>query len=260
MQWDSILAILDRGAYNKGSNSVNVMLTLIPPNYNKSNLNLLALDVYPRPLWWALQSSDPTGQSNENTTVEDHFNISTTKSSDFFSLAGTLHENISLGYASQNFEPIWMPTCNSSYYYGNYTLAISQLPGDWWSTQGWTDFKLPFMNAMFNERTANLTLEGKFAAYPYLRANDTGYIGTPDGGETSTGDSVQGTIRFTFKGHLDSYHSDVLNMDTTVPTWLRTVGFGNNSMNVGYTSRGQSRPGVGAAIIVIPFAILAAFM
>ncbi|KAJ5876505.1 uncharacterized protein N7529_002089 [Penicillium soppii] len=203
----------------------------------------------------------PTGQSNENTTVEDHFNISTTKTSDSFSLAGTLHANTSLGYASQNFEPIWMPTCNSSYYYGNYTLAVSQLPGDWWwSTQGWTNFKLPSMNATLNGKTANLTLEGKFAAYPYLRANDTGYIGTPDGGEISTGDSVQGTIRFTFKGDLDLYHSDVLNMSTTVPTWLRTVGFGNNSMNVGYTSDGQGRPRVGAAIIAMLFAIFEAFI
>jgi hypothetical protein len=204
--------------------------------------------------------SSPTEQHEENTTVRDDFNISTTKSLGSFALAGTLKEDGSVGYASQNFDPIWMPTCNSSYYYGNYTLSISQQPGDeWWSTQGWTDFTLPSMNATFNEKTANFTLEGKFAAYPYLRANDTGYSGTPDGGEISIGDSVQGTIRFTFRGNLDIYHSDVLDMNTTTPTWLRTVGFGNNSMNVGYTSGGQGRPGVGAGVIVL-FALFAAFI
>ncbi|KAJ5888468.1 hypothetical protein N7495_008509 [Penicillium taxi] len=220
------------------------MLTLIPPNYNKSNLNLLAPDEYPRPLWWALQSSDPTRQYNENTTVEDHFDMSTIKSPNSFSLAGTLDENISLGLASQSFKPIWMSTWDS-----------------WWSTRGWTDFKLPSMNAKFDDKSANLTLEGKFVASPLLRANDTGYIGTPDGGEISDGDSVQGTIRFTFKGDLDYYHSDVLDISTTVPTWLRTVGFGNNSMNVGYTSGGQGRPEAGAAaMIAMLFAIFETFM
>lgn len=32
--------------------------------------------------------------------------------------------------------------------------------------------------------------------------------------------SVMGTIRFTFKGALDAYHSDVLNVKTSTPTWL----------------------------------------
>jgi hypothetical protein len=193
--------------------------------------------------------------------VEDHFNFTTTKLLDSFSLAGTLGAGASTGDGAQGYEPISMPTCNSSYYYGNYTLSISELPGDvWWSTQGWTDYTLPSMNATFNENTAKFTLEGKFAAYPYLRANDTGYTGTVDGGEISIGDSVQGTIRFTFKGGLDTYHSDVLNMNTTTPTWLRTVGFGNNSLNAGYTSGGQGRPGVGAGVIVALVSIFAMFI
>lgn len=121
--------------------------------------------------------------------------------------------------------------------------------------QGWTDFKLPSMNAMFNEKTANLTSEGKFAAYPYLRANDTVYNGTPNGGEISVGDSVPGTIRFTFKGDLDTYHSGDLDMNTTTQTWLRTGGLGNNSTNVGYASGGQSRPAVGAGIIAVGSAL-----
>lgn len=112
------------------------------------------------------------------------------------------------------------------------------------------------MNATFNENTANFTLEGKFVAYPYLSANDTGYIDTPDGGEISIGDSVQGTIRFTFRGELDTYHSDVLDMNTTTPTWLRTVGFGNNSMNAGYNSGGYGRPGVGAGHILVLLSML----
>lgn len=89
-----------------------------------------------------------------------------------------------------------------------------------------------------------------FAAYPYLRANDTGY-----NGEICVGDSVQGTIRFTFKGDLDTYHSDDLDMSTTTQTWLRTGGLGNNSMNIGYASDGQSRPAVGAGIIAVGSAL-----
>lgn len=110
------------------------------------------------------------------------------------------------------------------------------------------------MNVTFDDQTANFTLDGDFAAYPFVRSNDTGYIGGESG---EIGRGVQGTIRFTFKGILDAYHSDVLDMNTSSPTWLRTVGFGNNSLNIGNSGVGRPRPGLGAATIVTTFIILA---
>ena len=41
---------------------------------------------------------------------------------------------------------------------------------------------------------------------------------------------------------IDPYHSDTLVNTSRTPTWLRTVGFGNNSMNIGYNSGSMSLP------------------
>lgn len=49
-------------------------------------------------------------------------------------------------------------------------------------------------------------------------------------------DEVQGKIKILFFGVTDPYHPDALVNTSTTPTWLRTVGFGNNSMNIGYNS------------------------
>jgi hypothetical protein len=96
--------------------------------------------------------------------------------------------------------------CNSSSSHGNYSVSILVEQG--WTTGGWTDFKLPSMNEKFNEKTANLTLEGKFNADPDWCGKDVGRY--PDDPDLDYNDSVQGTIRFTFKDALDTYHSDVL--------------------------------------------------
>ena len=144
-----------------------------------------------------------------------------------------------------------MSVCNSSYEYGNWTVQILQTPD--WNTQGWTNFVLPRMNMTFDGQTANLTLEGDFSAYPYMRSNDTDY----EGGslpEEDIMDEVLGVIRFNFQGVLDAYHSDVLDMKTTTPTWLRTVGFENNSMNiqasVGNGSPGRPHPGLTINVVM----------
>lgn len=57
MKWNSILAITERGPYNTGSNSVNIWLTLIPPNYNWSTLPWESSILEDTPFWWALDSS-----------------------------------------------------------------------------------------------------------------------------------------------------------------------------------------------------------
>ena len=150
-----------------------------------------------------------------------------------------------------------MTTCTSSHYYGNWTLSLLTMPPEtWWSIEGWKDYKLPKLNGTFDAQTANFTLDADFRAYEYVRSNVTNYIGTEVG---EIGRPVQGTIRFTFKGVLDTYHSDVLNMNTSSPTWLRTVGFGNNSLNIADSAVGRLNPGLGAATIVTAFTLFAMF-
>ncbi|KAJ5804892.1 hypothetical protein N7474_010779 [Penicillium riverlandense] len=263
MKWTSILAITERGTYNTGPNPVNIWLTLIPPNYNWSTLpwdvSLVTLrgSNHISPLVRDFDLFRPTWIGQENITAPpDYFNITATKSQNTFSLGGILNDPS--GHGSWSYDDhIWMPTCNSSYYYGNWSLTLLQIPGDeWWSTQGWRSFMLPKMIVTFDEQTANFTLDGDFQAYPFLRSNDTNYIGGLNG---ELGPGVQGTIRFTFKGVLDAYHSDVLNMNASSPTWLRTVGFGNNTLNIGNGAIGRLRPSLGAATIVITCIIFAVF-
>ncbi|KAJ5604868.1 hypothetical protein N7510_010022 [Penicillium lagena] len=257
MKWTSILAITDRGTYNTGSNPVNIWLTLIPPNYNWSTLPWESSILENNPFWWPLDSSQPTWIAQENTTaVPDNFNFTATKSQNTFSLGGILNDTS--GLSSWSYDDILMPTCNSSYYNGKWQFGTLQIPGDWWwSTRGWKSFMLPMMNVTFDDQTANLTLDGDFAAYPFLRSNDTNYIGGSNG---ELGSAVQGTIRFTFNGVLDAYHSDVLDMNASSPTWLRTVGFGNNTLNIGNSGGvGRFRPSLGTATIVITCTIFAVF-
>lgn len=49
---------------------------------------------------------------------------------------------------------------------------------------------------------------------------------------------LQGKIKISYFGVIDLYHSDILVNTSATPTWLRTVGFGNNSMNIGYDNGG----------------------
>lgn len=83
-----------------------------------------------------------------------------------------------------------------------------------------------------------------------------GYFGAIS--EYQTGPVYQeGSMQFagefimTFSCVIDVYHSDVLRNDTATPTWLRTVGYQNNSLNVGYTSRSAGYQQVGSRSLVV---------
>ena len=138
------------------------------------------------------------------------------------------------GSGTWSYDGISMSTCNSTEYYGNWTLSVLDVQGNWWwSTKGWKAYTLPIMNVTFDTQTANLTLNGDFQASPFVRSNSSDYV-VGSGG--TIGPGVQGTIGFTFRGALDAYHSDILNTNSSSPTWLRTVGFGNNSLNIDNSS------------------------
>jgi hypothetical protein len=161
------------------------------------------------------------------------------------------------GGGSWGYSDIWMPTYDSSYYSGQWRSSLLQIPGnEWWSIVGWKDSALPKMQATFDAYTANFTLSGDVAAQAFLRSNDTDYIG---GSEGELGTSIQGTIQFTFNGALDAYHSDELNMNTSSATWLRTVGFGNNSLNIRNSAAGRLGPSLGATTMIIMFSMFVLF-
>jgi hypothetical protein len=50
----------------------------------------------------------------------------------------------------------------------------------------------------------------------------------------------------TFAGVIDSYHSDVLKNDTSTPSWLRSVGYQNNSLNIAYKSASTASWAIGS--------------
>lgn len=131
-----------------------------------------------------------------------------------------------------------MPACHGKTESGNWTLQIQQQLGvndsDYWYGNS-----APVMNATFDDETANLTLEATFKAIP------------PE--DASTQDRVYGYIYFTFEGVLDSYHSDILDMDTTSLTWLRTVGFGNDTLNIGTSASGRFSPNLWCLIATFTF-------
>jgi hypothetical protein len=81
------------------------------------------------------------------------------------------------------------------------------------------------VNLEFDRATANYTVHVYFEAYRLFGKGEDKFGGAP----------AQGQFTLRFAGILDAYHSDVLDNDTTTPTWLRTVGFNNNSQNIGFT-------------------------
>lgn len=95
---------------------------------------------------------------------------------------------------------------------------------DWWANVGNNySYPDPVLSLQFDGQTANLTIEGYFDATPKPTGKNT--FNTVD-------IEARGKVKITFLGSIDSYHSDVLVNDTSKPTWKRTVGFNNNTLNV----------------------------
>ena len=125
------------------------------------------------------------------------------------------------------FHNVSMTACNASTETGDWQVYLrSSSFGD---LEDWADFKYATVNASFDDRTANLTVKGKFTAHPYNSRNSSLWR-APN--HLSNSVAVTGDIQIRFRGVLDTYHSDVLDVNASSPTWLRTVGFGNNSLNV----------------------------
>ena len=168
--------------------------------------------------------------------TDDLFNFTVSKSDDAFTFTGVM-EDLD-GKSSSEGSGYRMDTCNSSYYNGNWRVTIWQsAKGTYPLTQPWKDYAPPSVNGSFDAKTAKVVIEGKYNGAPFLRRNDSVYTGGMSG---ELGQSVEGSITFEFDGEIDAYHSDILNLNDSVPSWLRTVGFGNNTDNIANESSASS--------------------
>ncbi|KAK4868030.1 hypothetical protein LT330_007689 [Penicillium expansum] len=257
LKWNSLLAITQRGTYNSGIDPVNLWLIMFPPNQNISAMPYESqLLNEGTPLMFPVMSSLLTWKQKkqENATVPDYFNVTAARNpNSSFTLSGGMYNSLHPfdGDASWPFT-LDMPACNTSQQYGNWSTQVLQ--SRWWNTKDWSEFVLPNVTVDFDTRTANLTLDGDFLASPYIRLNNSGYPAT---GTISTEDALQGAIQIRFRGVVDAYNSDILNVNSTAPAWLRTVGFGNNSLNIANSSnRGSGLRSTLWSALVVPFIVV----
>jgi type 1 fimbria pilin len=76
----------------------------------------------------------------------------------------------------------------------------------------------PSLSIQFDSRSANLTLDGYISARsPNLYGADT---------------KIEAKIKVTFWGVNDASRSDLLKNDSSTPTWIRTIGFGNSTNDI----------------------------
>ena len=100
----------------------------------------------------------------------------------------------------------------------------------------WTgpvEYHYPKTSLQFDDKTANLTFNAFWIAYPDTQPDYEEVVHNPSL-PTWRHHSLIGRVSFTFSGVLDEYHSDILSLDNSLPVWQRTVGFGNNPANIGY--------------------------
>lgn len=95
------------------------------------------------------------------------------------------------------------------------------------TTYNGTNFTNPVVDLQFDGTTANMSMRGYFSAVALYWIQ---------GVWEEYNMMLAGEFSMTFSGLIDLYHSDVLRNDTATPTWSRTVGYQNNSLNVGYIS------------------------
>ncbi|PYH37344.1 uncharacterized protein BO87DRAFT_394330 [Aspergillus neoniger CBS 115656] len=198
--------------------AVNAFFTMWPNNFNFSRL--------PGPSWDGLQedaslkfamfSSDPNYQVDGKAVNNFNWTLNPTQGPPY-SLSSTLTEYDPQGGGGSN-----LASCN-----GSDPMEWNLFPAPWTVNGNGLYLPDPVLDLQFDGKTANLSLNGYFIGYDTVK----------EGTMTSTdGMLVVGGIKVSFLGVLDAYHSDVLANNTATPTWLRTVGFQNNSLNVGYTS------------------------
>ncbi|RAH65558.1 uncharacterized protein BO66DRAFT_462032 [Aspergillus aculeatinus CBS 121060] len=244
-RYDTILALTEPSIRNNGSDPVNAFLMLWDPGFDFSTITSFGWPLVDLPfLQWSYLSSQfvalpiperlrhsplPLQIQSQNwfywelntTTQSPPYRLSSTITT-YYNGAGALRANMT-NCTSTEIVPWlidlgpWAPDNNFAY------------ESEW-----------PAMTVSmeFDGETANYTIRGYFDSYR-IYSNGT----SRSGGEITHG---QFTLRFA--GVLDAYHSDILANDTVTPTWLRTVGFNNNSLNIGYTGAAGRTMSAGSSV------------
>ncbi|KAF5967729.1 hypothetical protein FBULB1_11109 [Fusarium bulbicola] len=236
VKYDAILSILEKGKWNAGINSVIFWLTLIPKSSAGFNVSSLGADFtcasQPGGLQFPLYSVHPSpdGYSRpQEGKGPDIFNFTTTQTnSGAYNISALLQRNIPESYTSSL--NLTMPVCNATELSGDYRVGIEEYKS--WPAEDWDDFRWPDISVMFDDKTANLTMDAVFSARPYVWPNATTEWSGPQTGSPG----AHGFVQLRVSGVIDAYHSDSLSLDEKTPVWLRTVGFGNDSSNIGYDS------------------------
>ncbi|KAF5708535.1 hypothetical protein FMUND_10554 [Fusarium mundagurra] len=217
-KYDTILSILEKGKWNAGSNSVIFWLTLIPKSSAGFNVSSLGADFTPSPdgYWRPQKGKGP-----------DIFNFTTTQAdSGAYNISALLQRNIPESYSSSL--NLTMPVCNTTELSGDYSVNIAEFRS--WEAEDWDNFRWPNISVMFDDKMANLTMDAVFSARPYVWPNATTEWSAP----TTGSPGAHGFIQIRVSGVIDAYHSDSLSLENETPVWQRTVGFGNDSSNIGY--------------------------
>ncbi|KAF5583354.1 uncharacterized protein FSUBG_13140 [Fusarium subglutinans] len=236
VKYDAILSILEKGKWNAGINSVIFWLTLIPKSSAGFNVSSLGTDFtyssQPGGLQFPLYSVHPSpdGYSRpQEGKGPDIFNFTTTQTnSGAYNISALLQRNIPESYSSSL--NLTMPVCNTTELSGDYRVGIEEYRS--WQAEDWDDFRWPDISVLFDDKTANLTMDAVFSASPYVWPNATTEWSGPQTGSPG----AHGFIQIRVSGVIDAYHSDSLSLRDETPVWLRTVGFGNDSSNIGYDS------------------------
>ncbi|RAO69117.1 uncharacterized protein BHQ10_005129 [Talaromyces amestolkiae] len=205
------LGLTKPGPFNSADDPINAFLTLWPLDFNFTG-SLNSAIVYNSGLDFYLFSSDPFYQYDTgNATNNWNWSLSNTTSSPY-NLSGTVTEGYqdSKGFSAKTF---------TSCAYGS-TWGFRIYSGPFQSD----NFTQPTINLEFDGWTAKLTLQGY--AEGSLTYEDRLYVGE---------------FRLVLSAVIDEYHSDILQNDTSTPTWLRTVGYNNNPANIGYTKSDSTK-------------------
>ncbi|KAJ6031189.1 hypothetical protein N7540_001921 [Penicillium herquei] len=243
--YKSVLALTEPSTYNAANDPLNAFLTFWPLGYDFGSksfqedttrldgFDIMMLDS----LEYAIYSSAPVFGNASLNSVTNNFNWSLEETqAPPYILSSVLTAYLGeLSYGDPEY-PIKVNTtatnCN-----GTERSSWQFQPLSWNTTDimdidyfgfNWTD---PVVNLQFDGQTANFSMKGYFAGDDEYWAE----------GYSEMGDvQFAGEFTLTFEGVIDLYHSDVLRNDTAMPTWLRTVGYQNNSLNVGYTTSGSA--------------------
>ncbi|KAJ6160295.1 hypothetical protein N7470_003691 [Penicillium chermesinum] len=172
-EFESFLAITERGPYNLGSNPVNTLLTLWNSDANISSLSNSSDFPWESPsLRWYIESSPWVDFASNSSTesdattgyfVKDIFNLTLRPRNKEppYNVEGTI-KDADLMINSFDMD---LKACDTSTESGQNRMTL--VDRDYTNNAGW-NWTYPVVNIQFDSETANFTLVGYAAGFPYL--------------------------------------------------------------------------------------------